>query len=172
MLINSEKLDFCGKFLSEHHLKLVLAESMTAGYLSSVFSLERHAGDYFLGSVVSYHDRMKNMALDIDPQIIQQYGGVSCEVTAEMIAGLARNYESDIRIANTGFAYECQETTVENPVGTVFIHLQFGDYELTQKCNFHGSPEEIINDTCLQVIEMLYEVTQLYLHVNPHKEHQ
>ncbi|MGH2623374.1 MAG: CinA family protein [Sphingobacterium sp.] len=127
MLIKSKKLEFCGKFLAEHKLKLVLAESMTAGYLSCAFSLERHAGDYFLGSVVSYHDQMKIMGLQIDPNTIQQYGGVSAEVTAEMVAGLAGNFEADIRIANTGFAFECQETTAENPVGTVYIHLQFGD---------------------------------------------
>jgi len=162
MLIKSKKLDFCGKFLSEHKLRLVLAESMTAGYLSNVFSLESHAGDYFLGSVVSYHDEMKRMALQIDPRIIQQYGGVSFEVTAAMVAGLARNFQSDIRIANTGFAYECKETTAENPVGTVYIQLQFDDYELVQKCNFQGDPQQIIKDTCLQVIEMLYEVVQLY----------
>lgn len=171
MLIKSNKLDFCGKFLSEHKLKLVLAESMTAGYLSSVVSLENHAGDYFLGSVVSYHDDMKRMALQINPLIIQQYGGVSFEVTAEMIAGLTRNFQSDIRIANTGFAYECSETTIENPVGTVYIHLQFGDYELVQRCNFHGDPQKIINDTCLQVIEMLYEVVQLYQNNNLEGHH-
>ncbi|WP_270088979.1 CinA family protein [Sphingobacterium sp. SYP-B4668] len=162
MEINSEKLNLCGEYFSKNELKLVLAESMTAGFVASVISLEQHAGDYFLGSVVCYHDEMKKQALQIDADLLDKYGGVSAEVTAALVKGLQRVYRPDIAIAITGFASACGETTDKNPVGTVFINMQFENFGFSKKCLFKGLPEEIIKATTNEIIENLYETIQVF----------
>jgi len=162
MQVNSEKLSICGEYFSKNELKVVLAESMTAGFVASVMSLEKHAGDYFLGSVVCYHDDMKIESLQIDPDLLDKYGSVSAEVTSELVKGLQRIYRPDIAIAVTGFAYECKETTEKNPVGTVFIDMQFENFGLSKKCRFKGTPEGIIKAATNEIIENLFETIQVF----------
>lgn len=158
MDIHTEKLAYCGKYFKTKGLKLVLAESMTAGFLGLLFSLEKYSGDYFLGSIVCYHDDMKKQILNIDEQLLSNYGGVSAEVTNAMIKGLEQKYSADVSIAVTGFASECKETNEESPVGTVYVDISFENMGLSKKCQYHGSPQEIIQKTAHEIIEDLYEM--------------
>lgn len=162
MQLNSEKLRVCDSYFSANNMKLVLAESMTAGYVASVISLWKKSGDYFLGSVVCYHDDMKIEALKVDPYLLKRYGGVSAEITAELIKGLQHVYNPDIAIAVTGFAYESTVTDMNNPVGTVFINIQYADFDFSKKCRFTGSPEDIIKAATIEIIENLYESILLH----------
>lgn len=161
MDINVDKLELCGNYFFKNGLKVCLAESMTAGYLASIISLERNAGDYFLGSIVCYHDDMKIKALQVDPQLLKIYGGVSSEVTREITNGLLHIFKPDIAIGITGFAFECSQTSFEKPVGTVYIHIIFNSFTTLKVCRFSGTAEEIIKSTCNEVIEILFERIQL-----------
>ncbi|MEJ5056089.1 CinA family protein [Sphingobacterium sp. MYb382] len=157
MELSSQKLGLCDAYLSANKMKLVLAESMTAGYVASVISLLRKSGDYFLGSIVCYHDNMKIESLKVDPNLLDRYGGVSAQVTAELIKGLQHIYNPEVAIAVTGFAYESAVTSLTNPVGTVYINIQSPDFDFAKKCIFKGSPEEIIKEATIEIIENLYE---------------
>jgi len=157
MQLNSDKVRVCDRYFSANNMKLILAESMTAGYVASVISLWKKSGDYFLGSVVCYHDEMKIEALKVDPYLLGKYGGVSAEITAELIKGLQNVYNPDVAIAVTGFAYQSKVTDKTNPVGTVFINIQYANFNFSKKCVFYGSAQEIIKAATLEIIENLYE---------------
>ncbi|EEI91113.1 competence/damage-inducible domain protein CinA [Sphingobacterium spiritivorum ATCC 33300] len=161
MEINSDKLNFCGAYFSKKKLKLILAESMTAGFVASVISLEINSGDYFLGSVVCYHDDMKISSLGVDPKLIKKAGAVSEEVTHALLNGLKEQYEAHIAVAVTGFAFEDKASNPENPVGTVFIQIQYLNAFINKKCLFTGEAHDIITATANEIIENLYEMVLL-----------
>ncbi|MGJ1285206.1 CinA family protein [Sphingobacterium spiritivorum] len=161
MDINSDKLNFCGDYFSKKNLKLILAESMTAGFISSVISLEINSGDYFLGSIVCYHDDMKISSLGVDPELIKKAGAVSEEVTHALLNGLKEQYEAHIAVAVTGFAFEDKASNPENPVGTVFIQIQYLNAFINKKCLFTGEAHDIITATANEIIENLYEMVLL-----------
>jgi len=156
--INKEKLAYCGAHLANNKLKLILAESMTAGSLGLTFSLEKQSGDYFLGSIVCYHDDMKIQSLQIDKDLLNSYGGVSAEVTRVLAKNVKDNYQADLAIAVTGFAFDCKETSVEKPVGTVFMEICFANRSVSKKLHFAGAAEEIIAAANAAIIDELYEI--------------
>ncbi|EFK59842.1 CinA family protein [Sphingobacterium spiritivorum] len=161
MDINSDKLNFCGDYFSKKNLKLILAESMTAGFISSVISLEINSGDYFLGSIVCYHDDMKISSLGVDPELIKKAGAVSEEVTHALLNGLRDRYDAHIAVAVTGYAFEDKAISDENPVGTVFLQIQYQNSFINKKCLFTGEAHDIITATANEIIENLYEMVLL-----------
>ncbi|MGJ1433148.1 CinA family protein [Sphingobacterium spiritivorum] len=161
MEINNDKLNFCGAYFSKKNLKLILAESMTAGFVASVISLEINSGDYFLGSIVCYHDDMKILSLGVEPDLIQKAGAVSEEVTNALLNGLKDRYEAHIAVAVTGFAFEDKAISAENPVGTVFLQIQYQNSFINKKCLFAGEAHDIIMATANEIIENLYEMVLL-----------
>lgn len=149
-------LERIGPVLAAHELRLVLAESMTAGALASAFSLEKHAGDYLVGSIVCYSDEMKQMALGVRPALIDAFGGVSAEVTEALVSALQRRFHhAKLLIAITGFAFECEATTRENPVGTVYIHIRFDRLDYARKYIFEGDQISIIQQAIHITIRLI-----------------
>ena len=61
--IDEPAMHRCGEYLAERGLKLMCAESMTAGFLSSTWALEVCSGNYYLGSIVCYDDSIKKNLL-------------------------------------------------------------------------------------------------------------
>lgn len=164
---NKAILQRIGRSLVTHGHKLVLAESMTAGALASVISREKHAGDYFLGGIVCYSDEMKRASLQVDPDLLNTYGGVSAEVTAALIGGLLTNFPmAQVRVAITGFAFECPATTPETPVGTVFVHIQFQRAHYTKRFNLEGDEQQIIDQTIHLVLRLIDEITEHLVETN------
>lgn len=158
---NLHILDRIGSSLANHGLKLVLAESMTAGALASTISAVHNAGDYFLGSVVCYSDEMKQSALDVEPDLLETFGGVSAEVTAALVHGLHSRFPmADLKAAVTGFAFECAATTRETPVGTVFIHIQLERVHYTKRYTLEGDEKSIIDQTIHLVLKLIDEITE------------
>ncbi len=160
--IDQQALEQLGKMLSERKMTMVLAESMTAGSAAAIISLDSCAGDFFLGSQVVYHDQMKTMALGIEKDFIDKHGAVSSEVTSEMVSALRRNFpEADLCIANTGFAYECDDTSEEKPVGTVFVECATkAGGRLAQTYHFKGDVDQIIAQTINQIIHLSLTLIQ------------
>lgn len=157
-------LERIGSSLKNNGLKLVLAESMTAGALASVISRAPNAGDFFLGSVVVYSDEMKQSALDVDSDLLETIGGVSAEVTAALIRGLQTHFPmADLLVAITGFAFECPATTAENPVGTVFIHIQLERIRYTKRYVLEGDENAIIDQSVDLVLNLIGEITEHFV---------
>lgn len=145
-----------GGLLAQHGLRLMLAESMTGGAVVAALSVEEHAREYLLGGVVCYSDEVKENNLGVSRSLLDEYGGVSAEVTEALVQGLERHYPpADIRVAITGFAFDSPACTSENPVGTVFIHLRFGSIDVAQKYHLKGDPYEIVAETVTLVLLLL-----------------
>lgn len=101
---------------------LSTAESCTGGYISHLITSIPGSSDYFLGSVVSYDNKVKINQLGVDRLLIDKHGVVSKEVVEQMALGGKKAIGTDYCIATSGIAGP-DGGTKDKPVGTVWIAI-------------------------------------------------
>lgn len=131
-----------GRLLRDRGLTIALAESCTGGLVSKLLSDEAGASDYLLGGVVSYHNKLKENILDVQPRTIELYGAVSEGTAAEMVLGIKTLTDSSCAISVTGIAGPSGGTD-SKPVGTVCFGFSYFAEVWTQRLVLTGSRETI-----------------------------
>lgn len=111
-----------GSLVREQGKTLSFAESCTGGELASLAVSAPGSSEYFLGSIVSYSNKVKERLLGVKPQTLETSGAVSAEVAKEMAQGV----DADIAVSTTGIAGP-GGGTAEKPVGTIWIGLKLGN---------------------------------------------
>lgn len=136
--IDFDKLNELAEQIQREGWKLALAESMTAGFLSSVWSLQTEAGTYLKGAVTAFDEEVKQHVLGVSPDLINLYTAESIEVTLAMLTGLRQLFPSDIQIAITGLAYEGKEKHPTAQVGDVFLAVALHEECISRQYHFEG----------------------------------
>ena len=123
-----------GHLLKERGKTLTTAESCTGGYIAH--KLTSHAGSstYFMGSVVSYDNSIKQRVLDVKAATLESKGAVSEETVREMIHGILQVMRTDYAVAVSGIMGP-DGGSKEKPVGMVWIAV--GDHSETIARQFH-----------------------------------
>ncbi|HAY79943.1 MAG TPA: damage-inducible protein [Planctomycetaceae bacterium] len=89
--------------LQQFGLRIVFAESCTAGLLAASLGAVEGISNYLCGSAVSYRERTKIDWLDVDPVSLANQTAVSQQVAEEMVRGvLQRTPEAHVAAATTG----------------------------------------------------------------------
>ncbi len=109
-----------GQLLRSSGKTLSVAESCTGGLISQLITSVAGASDYYLGSVTSYANSVKENVLGVPAEIIEKYGAVSSECVAAMAEGVRRLTGSDFSVATSGIAGPGGGTP-DKPVGLVWI---------------------------------------------------
>ena len=109
-----------GEILKATGKTLSTAESCTGGMISSLITSVPGSSEYFLGSVTSYANSVKENVLGIPSKIIEEYGAVSSECVSAMAEGVRRLTGSDYSVATSGIAGPGGGSD-QKPVGTVWI---------------------------------------------------
>jgi nicotinamide-nucleotide amidase len=112
--------EFIGTELKAKNLKLITCESCTGGFLAHKITSIAGSSAYFLGSIVSYSNDMKNKILGVSTQILESAGAVSQETAEAMVFGGLKAMGADLAVSITGVAGP-GGGSVEKPVGTVWI---------------------------------------------------
>ncbi|WP_137597535.1 competence/damage-inducible protein A [Paucilactobacillus kaifaensis] len=107
--------------LRQRGLTITAAESLTGGLFQSSICGIAGASNIFNGGFVTYANDAKKDLLQIDPQIIDQYGVVSRQTAIAMAMGSRRIMNADIGISFTGVAGP--DSLEGNLAGTVWIGL-------------------------------------------------
>jgi len=105
------------ELMHEKKKSLCLAESCTGGLISSLITKVPGSSHYFLGSVVSYADAIKEKILHT--QSLKEHGAVSFEVVKEMAGSALKLFDADYSIAVSGIAGP-SGGSLSKPIGTVF----------------------------------------------------
>lgn len=100
------------------------AESCTGGFLASQLTAVPGASAYFLGSIVSYSNQLKEAALKVSSETLKTKGSVSLEAVQEMWKGVLKLTGADFGVAVSGIAGP-SGGTAEKPVGTIFYAIGF-----------------------------------------------
>ena len=142
------------ELLSKHHLKIATAESCTGGLVAGVLCDISGISAHFEEGFITYSEEAKIKNLDVQPETIEHYGVVSCEVAEEMAMGAANRANANCAVATTGVAGPTGGTD-DNPVGTVCFACVVKNQVLTERMIFSGSRMEIRMQAAVYAIEML-----------------
>lgn len=113
---------YIGQLLMDRGETLSVAESCTGGYLSHKITAVPGSSKYFLGSVVSYDNKVKTDLLSVDSNVLAEKGAVSEAVALAMADSVRRLTGSTYGLSTTGIAGPTGGST-EKPVGTVWIGI-------------------------------------------------
>ena len=123
-------------------LKISIAESFTAGRVSSAIISNSGASEFVHEGIVSYSNQSKKTRLEVGETDLIKNGAVSSVVAYRMAVGLLKTGECDVAISTTGIAGPKSDNT-EKPVGLCYIAIGLKDGVHTYKYNFNGNREEI-----------------------------
>jgi PncC family amidohydrolase len=102
MSIESQ-VDALAKVLAEKRLKVIFAESCTAGLVSASLARVPGISDYLCGSAVVYRESTKLAWLSVSPSDLERFTAVSEPVASQMALGaLDKTPEADVAAAVTG----------------------------------------------------------------------
>ena len=143
-----------GKMLADRGLTISVAESCTGGLIGSIITDVPGSSRYFLGGIIAYSNQSKMEILNVSSGTIAEHGAVSDQTVLEMAGGVKRLFNSHLGLAVTGIAGP-EGGTTEKPVGTVFIGLAAEDRIFTAGHRFHGTREEIKQETARMALDYL-----------------
>jgi nicotinamide-nucleotide amidase len=121
-----------GKILTKNKKTISTAESCTGGAIVSLITSVPGSSAYFMGSIVSYANEIKESELNVKKETLEKFGAVSEETVKEMLQGLLDKMKTDYGIAVSGIMGP-DGGTDEKPVGTVFIAVGNKEKQVVQK---------------------------------------
>ncbi len=133
---------------------LSTAESCTGGFLAHLITAEAGSSDYFLGSVVSYSNQVKEDLLGVESHSLKEFGAVSEQVVEQMALGACRKFNSTFSIATSGIAGPGGGSK-EKPVGTIWIAVSNGTETKSKLLNLSKSRDLNIKLTSTLALNLL-----------------
>ena len=109
-----------GQKLQDMALTISTAESCTGGFLAHKITSVAGSSAYFIGSIISYNNRIKEEILNVSKDTLSTFGAVSEETVKEMAVNVRNQFKTDMGVATSGIAGPGGGTE-EKPVGTVWI---------------------------------------------------
>jgi len=143
-----------GILLSMKRQTLAVAESCTAGLIMKRITEVPGSSHYFLGGAVSYSNESKIKILKVKTKEIKQKGAVSAEVAKEMAEGVRNLLKADYGISVTGIAGPTG-STLEKPIGLVYIGIADSTGTETKEFHFHGTREDIRERSAQAALDLL-----------------
>lgn len=133
-----------GELLRRQGATLATAESCTGGWIGKLLTDAAGSSDYYLGGVVAYADKLKQVLLDVPEEALRRHGAVSDVVAKAMAEGARGRFAADYALSVTGVAGP-GGGSVEKPVGSVFIGLATPTLTRAHKRNFGAdSPRDSV----------------------------
>ncbi|MCL2214824.1 MAG: nicotinamide-nucleotide amidohydrolase family protein [Treponema sp.] len=153
-----EKAQEVLKGLKKKSLKLVLAESCTAGLISGLIANTEGASSCLWGSFVCYTQEAKVFMLGLDNEKLCVCGLVSSETADAMAANALKKSGANIAASITGLAGPSGDGS-NVPVGTVWVSVA-SDNGRTETNAFHftGCRNSIRYQAAIAVLDGLIKV--------------
>ena len=109
-----------GQALLNAGLRVVTAESCTAGWIAKALTDTAGSSRWFDSGYVTYSNEAKVRALGVSARTLDRFGAVSRQTVREMACGSLRATGVDVAVAVTGIAGP-DGGTPDKPVGTVWF---------------------------------------------------
>lgn len=153
-------VEMVGEELKKKHKTLSTAESCTGGLIAKMITDEAGSSEYFVGTIVSYSNDVKEHILGVPTEVLATKGAVSQEVAEAMAQGALRVTGSDYAISVTGIAGP-GGATPEKPVGLVYVGLaEKGGATKVDRLQLFGTRERIRERSAMHALEMLRKQLQ------------
>lgn len=140
--------------LKARGLTLAAAESCTGGLTAKRLTDVPGASAVFLGGVVSYTNGVKERALGVPHDMLEEYGAVSEPVARAMAEGVRRLTCADLALSVTGVAGPDKDDRGHD-VGTVYIALSAKNETTVQLLHLSGGRSAIRAAAADEMLRML-----------------
>ncbi len=151
---DDEKLEaVLGRLLRERGMTIATAESCTGGLVGNLITDIPGSSDYYLGSVVAYHNDVKEKLLGVPKVILTHFGAVSEPTAVLMAEGVRKLLNADVGISTTGIAGPTGGTP-QKPVGLVYMAVALPTGTKAIKKMFSGNRLEIKRQSAYTVIDL------------------
>jgi nicotinamide-nucleotide amidase len=140
--------------LKEKKVTVATAESCSGGYLAHLLTSTPGSSAYFVGSVISYSNQVKENQLNVNSEDLEKYGAVSKSVVEQMAVNIRAQMKTDYGLATSGVAGP-DGGSDEKPVGTVWVAISSKDGVYAKKFNFEKHRGRNIKRSALAAISML-----------------
>ena len=129
------KIDLLIEHLKQNNLSLVTIESASCGALANIIGNYSGVSQVYIGGFVTYWTEAKNWMIDVDENVLNQYGAVSYETALEMAIKGQKRVNSDISISITGNA---GPNPMENKdVGLFYVGICYKDISKVFEVQIH-----------------------------------
>lgn len=149
-----------GRLLRKTGKTVSVAESCTGGMISSLLTSIPGSSDYYLGSVTSYANSVKQNVLGVKAETLVRFGAVSSECVAEMAEGVRRITGSDYSVATSGIAGPGGGSE-EKPVGLVWIGVASAKGVSTKKFIYQNDRQRNIERFSASALDILRKAIEL-----------
>ncbi len=139
--------------------RICTAESCTGGLIAKTFTDLAGSSEWFDRGFVTYSNQSKIDMLGVCAETLAQYGAVSQQVAAEMVAGAISHSEAQLAIAVTGIAGPGGGSE-EKPVGTVWFGFVCDGKISTEQRHFDGDRGAVRQNSLHFAIEKILHLVQ------------
>lgn len=143
-----------GKLLKEKGKTMSTAESCTGGYIAHLITSHEGSSEYFMGSVVSYDNKVKEGLLGVSHETLLAHGAVSEAVVRQMVAGVLQQLGTDYAIAVSGIMGPGGGSE-EKPVGIVWMAAGSSSQIVAQQMQFRFDRRRNIELTATNALNLL-----------------
>lgn len=143
-----------GRLLKTQGRTIGTAESCTGGGIAHLLTSVPGSSAYFMGSVVSYDNRIKQELLGVKKETLDTFGAVSEEAVTEMLQGALKTLKTDYAVAVSGIMGP-DGGTPEKPVGTVWVAVGNAARIRTHQFHFRFDRERNTRQTVLSTLDFL-----------------
>jgi nicotinamide-nucleotide amidase len=143
-----------GQLLKGKNQSVATAESCTGGYLSHMITSVPGSSDYYLGSIISYSNKIKTKELFVSDDILKEHGAVSEACVLQMATAIKEKFGSTYGIATSGVAGP-GGGSVEKPVGTVWVAIAGPHGAKATAFSMGDNRGRTIHRTALVALDML-----------------
>ena len=144
--------------LKAKNLTVSTAESCTGGLIGASITNISGASNIYYGSIVSYDNSVKENLLNVEKDILEEFGAVSDETAKIMAEQVRLKMGTSIGISTTGIAGP-SGAVKDKPVGTVFIGISNGIYTKVIRKHFQGNRDKVrtqaVNYALFSAIEFI-----------------
>jgi nicotinamide-nucleotide amidase len=151
---NDSLSEVVGNLLKKKNKTLATAESCTGGFIAHQITSIPGSSKYFIGSIISYDNKIKQQELNVTSDTLLNNGAVSEECVKQMSSAILNKFGVDYAIATSGIAGP-DGGSDEKPVGTVWIAIASKHEVITKKFNMGDNRERTILRTSLMALDML-----------------
>jgi nicotinamide-nucleotide amidase len=146
-----------GNLLVQKNATLATAESCSGGFLAHQITSVSGSSNYYLGSIIAYHNLVKENLLNIPNSILVEHGAVSEACVKSMAENVKSILNTKYSIATSGIAGP-NGGTIDKPVGTVWIAVSGPRQTIAKVFNFGDNRERTIERTALMGLDMLRKI--------------
>jgi nicotinamide-nucleotide amidase len=125
-----------GELLKARNLTLGTAESCTGGLVAHRLTGVPGSSAYFRGSIVAYHNDIKQQQLGVQTETLAQHGAVSEATVREMAEGARKYLGVDVAVATSGIAGPGGGSEAK-PVGTMCFAYADGNQTISKQISFN-----------------------------------